>query len=47
MKTILIYIRNWIVGTIAIVVAFAALGITFGLSIAAIHVAANFGYSLL
>ena len=47
MKTIFTYLLNWLIATAALVAAFAALGLTFGLSIAAIHTAAKFGYSLL
>ena len=47
MKTFLTYLLNWLVITVGLAVSFAALGLTFGLSIAAIHTAAKFGYSLL
>lgn len=47
MKTFLTYIFNWLLATITLVMAFAAVGFTFGIVIASVHTAAKFGYSLL
>ena len=47
MKLFFEMLFKYIVATIALATAFAALGFTFGLSIAAIHTAAKFAYNLL
>ena len=47
MKTFLTYTINWLIATFALVMAFAALGFTFGLVIAATHAAAKFAFGLL